>query len=135
MKERQVTQVKLAAEFRVSQAAVSKWLKGTVPSGETLVRLARFFGVPPGEMVGLESPRHPAAKSQSGPLPTQGVAGRSKTDSLARVDAELDAILGQLKSRVKAGLLGRPAEEVDCRLRTLRDLFGADKASSAKRKK
>lgn len=54
MQEKKVTQAQLAKEFSVSQAAVSKWQRGTVPNGETLVRLAMFFAVTPESLVGLE---------------------------------------------------------------------------------
>ena len=135
MQERKVTQVRLAQEFRVSQAAVSKWLKGTVPSGETLVRLAHFFGVTPEELVGLDSRRQPEARPPGGQSFAQSVAGLGKPHSLAGLDAKIDAFFEKLKSRVKAGLSGRPPKEIEARLKILGDLFGTDDLLSTKRKR
>jgi hypothetical protein len=135
MQERKVPQVRLAQEFRVSQAAVSKWLKGTVPSGATLVRLAHFFGVTPEELLGLDSRRRPEARPPGGPLCAQSVAGLGKPHSLAGLDAKVDAIFERLKSRVKAGLSGCSPQEIDARLKMLGDLFGADDFLSTKRKR
>jgi len=135
MQERKVTQVRLAQEFRVSQAAVSKWLKGTVPSGETLVRLAHFFGATSEELVGLESRRQPDAKPPGSQLSAQSVAGLGKPHSLASLDAEVDAFFEKLKSRVKAGLSGCPPKGIEARLKILGDLFGADDLLSTKRKR
>lgn len=45
MEERGVTQKGLADALQVSQAAVSKWLKGTPPSGEKLLEISQFFEV------------------------------------------------------------------------------------------
>jgi len=135
MQERKVTQVRLAQEFRVSQAAVSKWLKGTVPSGETLVRLAQFFGVTPEELVGLDSRRQPEPKPPGGELFAQSVAGLGKPRSLAGLDAKADALFEKLKSRVKAGLSGCSPKELEARLKMLRDLFGTDDLHRTKRKR
>jgi len=135
MQERKVTQVRLAQEFQVSQAAVSKWLKGTVPSGETLVRLAHFFGTTAAELVGLDSRRQPDAKPQAGQLSPQSVAGLGNPDSLASLDAEVEAFFEKLKLRVKAGLSGCPPKEIEARLRILGDLFGVDDLFSTKHKR
>jgi transcriptional regulator with XRE-family HTH domain len=135
MQKSQVTQVWLAEEFHVSQAAVSKWLNGTIPSGETLVRLAHFFGVTPEEMVGLESCRQPEAKLPGGPLPTQGMAESGKGRSQASLDAEIDVFFEKLKSRVKAGLSRSSPTEIEAHLKMLANLFGNEKFSSTKRKK
>lgn len=135
MQERKVTQVRLAQEFRVSQAAVSKWLRGTVPSGETLVRLAQFFGATPEGLVGLDSRRQPEAKPTDGQLSAQGVSDLRKPLSLASLDAEVDILFEKLKSRVKAGLSGCPAKEIEARLKILGDLFGADNLLPKRRKR
>lgn len=45
MKERGMTQVDLARETGVSQAAVSNWLNGSVPKGDQLLILTKAFGV------------------------------------------------------------------------------------------
>jgi len=45
MKEKDVTQSELGRVMGVSQAAVSKWLKGTIPKGDQLYVLAEFFGI------------------------------------------------------------------------------------------
>jgi transcriptional regulator with XRE-family HTH domain len=135
MQERKVTQVRLAQEFRVSQAAVSKWLRGTVPSGETLVRLAHFFGVTPEQLVGLDSRRQPEAKPAGGELFAQSVAGLGKPHSLAGLDAKADALFEKLKSRVKVGLSGCSPKEIEARLKILKDLFGTDDLLRTKRKR
>jgi transcriptional regulator with XRE-family HTH domain len=135
MRERKVTQVRLAKEFQVSQAAVSKWLKGTVPSGETLVRLALFFGVSPAELVGLDSQRQPDAKPPTGQLSAQSVVGRRNPDLLASLDAEVDAFFEKLKLRLKAGLHGYPPKEIEAQLRILGDLFGVEDLFSTKQKR
>src|ERR1039457_1172667 len=126
MQERKVTQVRLAREFQVSQAAVSKWLKGTVPSGETLVRLAHFFGVTPEELVGLDSRRQPEERPPSSQLSTQIAPGQGTAHSLASLDAQVDAFFENLKSRVKGGYSGTPPREIEARLKVLGDLFGDD---------
>ena len=135
MQERKVTQVRLAQEFRVSQAAVSKWLKGTVPSGETLVRLAHFFGVSPEELVGLDSRRQPEARPPGGQLFSHGVVGLDKPRARSGVDAKIDAFFEKLKLRVKAGFSGCPPKEIEVRLKMFEDLFGAEKLPSTKRKR
>lgn len=135
MKERKVTQVRLAQEFQVSQAAVSKWLKRTVPSGETLVRLAHFFAITPEELVGLDSRGHPEPNPPTGQLSAQIAGGLVKPHSKASLDTEINALFEKLKSRVAAGLSGCPPQEVEARLKILRDLFGADGRPSTKRKK
>lgn len=45
MKQRAATQVALAEAARVSQTAVSRWLNGSIPAGDTLQLIAQFFGV------------------------------------------------------------------------------------------
>ena len=126
MQKRKVTQAQLAQEFRVSQAAVSKWLKGTVPSGETLVRLAHFFGVTAEELVGLDSSRQPKGKPPIGQLIAQSGAGLRKPNLQASLDAEVDVFFDKLKLRVKAGLSECPPKEIDARLKILADLFRVD---------
>jgi len=135
MQDRKVTQVRLAQQFRVSQAAVSKWLKGTVPSGETLVRLAHFFGTTPEELIGLESRRQPETKPPNSQLSAQSVAGIGKPHSLASLEAEVDGFFEKLKLRIKAGLSQCPPKEIEARLKILGDLFSADDFLSKKRKK
>jgi transcriptional regulator with XRE-family HTH domain len=130
MQKRKVTQAQLAHEFRVSQAAVSKWLKGTVPSGETLVRLAHFFGITAEELIGLDSTRQPKAKPPIGQLIAQSGAGLGKLHLHSSVDAEVDFFFDNLKLRVKAGLSGCPPKEIEARLKILGDLFGADNLPS-----
>jgi len=135
MLERRVTQAQLAHEFRVSQAAVSKWLKGTVPSGETLVRLARFFGVTAEELVYLDSRVQPETKSPVGPLSAHGVAGLRKAHLQGGLDAEVDLFFEKLKSRVMASLSGCPPKEIEARLKILGELFGGSDLISTKRKR
>jgi transcriptional regulator with XRE-family HTH domain len=135
MQEKKVTQVRLAQEFRVSQAAVSKWLKGTVPSGETLVRLAHFFGATPEELVGLDSLRRSELKPQGSQLSAKSIAGLGKPHSLASLDAEVETLFDKLKSRVKDGILGCPPKEREARLKVIRYIFGADDLLSTKRKR
>ena len=135
MHERKVTQAQLAQEFRVSQAAVSKWLKGTVPSGETLVRLAHFFGATAEELVGLDSRRQPEAKPPVDQLSIRSAAGVGKLHLQASLDSEVDVFFEKLKSRVKAGLSGCPPKEVEARLKILRELFCAGDLLSTRRKR
>lgn len=62
--ERSGTTPSAAAErMGISRAAVSKWKKGSVPSGATLQRLSAYFGVPVNDL--LEC-REPAAGPESG---------------------------------------------------------------------
>jgi transcriptional regulator with XRE-family HTH domain len=134
MQEKKVTQVRLAQEFQVSQAAVSKWLKGTVPSGETLVRLAHFFGATPEELVGLDSLRRPEAKSRGDQSSLKSVAGLGKACSLVTLDEEVDALFEKLKSRVMSGFSGCPPKESQAHLKALGALFGTDNLKCTKRK-
>ncbi len=45
MKEQSFTQVDLAERIGVTQAAVSKWINGTVPKGDQLLAVAQTLGV------------------------------------------------------------------------------------------
>jgi transcriptional regulator with XRE-family HTH domain len=45
MDARGLIQEQLAKELGVTQAAVSKWVQGSIPKPETLVRIAIFFNV------------------------------------------------------------------------------------------
>lgn len=133
MRERRITQVRLAEEFGVSQAAVFKWLKGTVPAGETLVRLAQFLGVTPEELIGLESRKQGDDRFPRGPLPSEDAARRGKSRSAP--EAEVDALFGQLKGRVNSELSKCRPKETRARLRMLAALFGVGKMPPAKLKK
>ena len=45
MKDQSLTQVELAERIGVTQAAVSKWINGTVPKGDQLLAIANALGV------------------------------------------------------------------------------------------
>ncbi len=126
MRERRVTQVRLADEFQVSQAAVSKWLKGSVPSGVTLVRLARFFGVTAEELVGLG----PVQQESEKPLRSASARRSVKTplDCQRTCDlaAEVDSLFDRLKARIKADLATCQPEEARARMGMLARLLGAE---------
>ncbi len=47
IKARGITQKKLAADIGASEASVVKWLKGSMPLGENLNRLAEYFSLHP----------------------------------------------------------------------------------------
>ena len=45
MQGRELTQADLAKQLGVTQAAVSKWMKGTPPGADIVVRIANLFSV------------------------------------------------------------------------------------------
>ncbi len=54
---RGVSPSRAAAEIGLSNATVTKWKKtGAAPGGETLARVAAYFGVSAGYLLGLEEP-------------------------------------------------------------------------------
>jgi transcriptional regulator with XRE-family HTH domain len=64
MRARGISQVDLAKYLGVTQAAVSKWMRGSVPRGELFTRLAAFFEVPSDYLLtGKEELRVPKAPS------------------------------------------------------------------------
>jgi transcriptional regulator with XRE-family HTH domain len=58
MEEQGKTQDDVARACNLSQPAVSKWLKGTVPGGEQLARLADLFGVSADWLLGRDEKRN-----------------------------------------------------------------------------
>jgi transcriptional regulator with XRE-family HTH domain len=99
MREKGVTQMQLAKEFGVSQSAVSKWLKGTVPSGETLVRMGIFFGVTPETLVGLESFYEAGrARAKESPMGQGGNQSRERQQSPANCDKDVEALVEELQT-------------------------------------
>ncbi len=128
MHERRVTQVRLADEFQVSQAAVSKWLKGSVPAGVTLVRPGRFFGVTAEELVGLEPPAEQPQKLSRSPSSRKSL--RTLLEGQHTADAtELNSLFDQLKVRIESDLARCKPGEARARLRMLARLFGAEHSS------
>lgn len=106
----------------MSQAAVSTWLKGRVPSGITLVRLAQFFGVSAEEMLGMKD----QAKTGVGPA-TSGKGERKSNDEI-----ELNFLLDQLKTRIQRDLGACRSPEAKERLRMIARLFGLKNSSRRK---
>jgi len=50
-----ITQVQLANEIKISKSAISSWEKGErVPSALAIIALAKFFGVTSDYLLGLE---------------------------------------------------------------------------------
>jgi transcriptional regulator with XRE-family HTH domain len=50
-----ITQNDLADTISTSQSAISRWKAGSVPNGELVSRLAKFFGVSTEYLLGLDS--------------------------------------------------------------------------------
>jgi transcriptional regulator with XRE-family HTH domain len=76
-------QIELAKEFGVSQAAVSKWFNGSIPSHAILLKMALKFGVPTGYLLGLD------IESASGILPPASIISppesRPETGSIKNI--------------------------------------------------
>ena len=52
MEERDVTAAKLSKETRIPKSTISEWLRGRQPKfDETILRLAKFLGVTPEELL------------------------------------------------------------------------------------
>lgn len=45
--KRGITQKRLAADLGVSEASIVKWLRGSVPLGNSLTKVAKYFGLHP----------------------------------------------------------------------------------------
>jgi transcriptional regulator with XRE-family HTH domain len=56
MKQRGMIQSQVAKQFGVSQAAVSKWVNGTIPDHKILMKLAVFFDVTADSLLGIQRP-------------------------------------------------------------------------------
>lgn len=54
MQKREVSSYKLAKDIGVHTSSVSNWRDGTEPKLEHLTRLAKYFGVSIGELVGQD---------------------------------------------------------------------------------
>ena len=93
LKARDLKQAKVAASLGVTQAAVSRWLNGSVPGGDTLVALARLldttaeqFFVPQGQPMRVMEERAAYRPSPSIDLEEIEAIRSALTDALARVD-------------------------------------------------
>ena len=83
--ERGISVYKATTEIGLNRSAVAKWKKGAIPNGETLQKMAQFFGVDIDCLLGEKI-----------------IANDGET---ASADRELDELLEQLKSRPEMRLL------------------------------
>ncbi len=82
MKERGVTQTALAETFSVSQTAVWKWLKNTIPSGDKLSEVANHFGLSVDAL--LYGDDAPAARAERPDVVERKVASESDVEGMLR---------------------------------------------------
>jgi len=66
-----ITQDQIAAAVGVSQPTVGRWLKGTMPGGFELVKLAEFLGVHPRVLLGLDDSTATLQDSRHPPFPAE----------------------------------------------------------------
>jgi transcriptional regulator with XRE-family HTH domain len=116
--------MQLAKEFDVSQSAVSKWLKGTVPSGETLVRLAIFFGVTPETLVGLESLFEKERKLAKASQKKTGSTQKESLEHSRDCSQDIEALLNGLRTKISASLKSLPSAEARNAVKVLQKVFG-----------
>lgn len=59
-----ISRTKACVDCGLSRTAWNKWQGGAVPNGETLNRLADYFGVTAGYLLGTETEKDPATGSE-----------------------------------------------------------------------
>lgn len=89
--ERGISVYKATTEIGLNRSAVAKWKKGAIPNGETLQKMAQFFGVDIDYLLG-----------------EKGASGSSDT---ASADPELEELLEQLKTRPECRMLFKLAAD------------------------
>ena len=119
--KRGIQQKELALELGISSAAVSNWEKGkSDPSGERLKRLADFFGVDEGFILGygqenpnLFVPENPA------------ISGKSETEQIIeRVLEQLGNMPKTVEARIVSGGMDKlPKEDREQILGVVRAMF------------
>ena len=62
--EKGISIYKAAIEIGLNRASATKWKGGSVPNGQTLSKLADFFGVSIGYLLGEETERTPVASDK-----------------------------------------------------------------------
>lgn len=102
--ERGISVYKATTEIGLNRSAVAKWKKGAIPNGETLQKMAQYFGVDINYLLGEKS-------------------------ETAGADPELDQLLEQLKNRKEMRMLFRLAANA-----TTEDVLQAVKIIEALRK-
>ena len=58
--DRKITMNKACLEIGISRTATAKWKNGSTPSGQTLAKIADYFGVSVGYLLGHETEKAPA---------------------------------------------------------------------------
>lgn len=89
--ERGISVYKATTEIGLNRSAVAKWKKGAIPNGETLQKMAQYFGVNINYLLGEKN-----------------VSGGDETES---ADRELDELLEQLKNRPECRMLFKLAAD------------------------
>jgi transcriptional regulator with XRE-family HTH domain len=105
MKQKGLRQHHLVNELRVTQAAVSRWYNGSIPSPHLLAQLAVFLGVSVDNLLGKQqsvvlstatsSPRAITAKQKSGIInsaPIKKVEISDLSDSAREIRAAMEGI-------------------------------------------
>lgn len=58
--ERRISAYKACTDVGLNRAAVAKWKNGSIPNGQTLAKLADYFGVTTDYLLGEEKEKAPA---------------------------------------------------------------------------
>ena len=62
--KKKVSMNKACIEIGISRTATAKWKKGAVPNGQTLTKIAEYFDVPVGLLLGEETKEAPAGSGE-----------------------------------------------------------------------
>lgn len=102
----------------LDKSAVSRWAKGSIPRSVTLDRLADYFGVTMGELMGYEPQGHRGTDSTPSDVPTSGNG----------LEAALEALRNQPGRRALLSATKGMSEAQVLRLADwLADIKGGDK--------
>lgn len=75
-------------EIGISRTATAKWKNGSVPNGQTLAKIAEYFDVTVGYLLGSETNTAPAATSKGDVLDEIDVAFYGEYKELSEDDKE-----------------------------------------------
>lgn len=99
MERNGLTQAELAGSIGLSQAAISKWLKGSIPSGDQLLKAGQRLGVSMEWLLGVDGDS-PVAPSHISPSIVQ--KARHEAERLARQLADLEDTASRLRQYLGA---------------------------------